>query len=128
MMKRGSREHERVKQRHRHTRVDSVCERAQHAARLRTVNVELVVNAGIARRDHHRMTVDDKTDMTNETFVQDFVDSFAIEVAAFRKTFKLGAIRYGKCHNCAPDYHGYHRTGESLCAFVSPYSLSVCSL
>jgi hypothetical protein len=93
MMKSRSREHESVEQRDGYTRVESTCERAQHSARLRTVNVELVVNARIAGRYHDRMAVNHKTDMTNESFIQDSVDSFAVEVAAFWETFKFGAIR-----------------------------------
>ena len=72
------------------------------------MNVKLVVNSRITGRYHDRMLVNYKTDMTNETFVQNSVDSFAIEVAAFWETFKLGAICWGKCHNCDPDYHEFH--------------------
>ena len=46
------------------------------------MNVEFVINTRVARRYHNRMRINYKTDMTNETFVQNSVDSFAIEMTA----------------------------------------------
>ena len=92
-MKRGTREYKPVDDRDRHTGINATRKSFQHPARLRTVNVKLVVNTRITGRYYDRMLVNYKSDMTNETFVQNSVDSFAIKVTAFRETFKFGAIR-----------------------------------
>src|SRR5690242_14231432 len=98
-MKGRARQHETVDNRHCHTSIDATGERTQHAARLRTVHIKLVVNASIARRNHERLSIDDEADVTDETLVENRVDRLAIEVAALRQTLELGAISLRKCHN-----------------------------
>ena len=62
MMKRGTREHQPVDDRHRHTRINATRKSFQHPARLRTVNVERVVNTRISGWDHDRLSAGRKTD------------------------------------------------------------------
>src|SRR6185503_2811641 len=84
VMKRRPCEHQSIDDRHRHTRIYTPRQRAQHPARLRTMDVELVGDARVARRDHERLPLRRKPDVTDKTLVENSVDSFAIEMTALR--------------------------------------------
>src|SRR5581483_1213636 len=82
MMERGTRQHKSVNERDCDAHIDSLTHIAQHSTGLRTVNDELVINARVTRGNNHRLAIKDKTDVTDEAFIQDLIDNFAIMTAA----------------------------------------------
>ena len=59
--------------RHRHAYRHTLRETAQHAARRRSVDVDCLANTDVNRGDHKRLPVDDKTEMTDQSFIKDLV-------------------------------------------------------
>src|SRR6185503_4771498 len=137
VMKRRPREHQTIDDRHRHTRIETTRQRTQHSTSLRAVDVELVINTGVTSRDHERLTLRRKPDVTDKPLVQNSVDSFAIEMTALGEALELRAFGLEKCHDCkyAIDSRIIRNlrleTQPSLrrriCAFDCPWSLFVYS-
>ena len=96
MMKRRTRQHETINQRHRNAYVDALRERPQHADGLRAMKVHLVFGARVAGRNNKRPALNRKANMTDEAFVQDAVNQLSIKDAALRLTFECCALGYRK--------------------------------
>ena len=64
------------------------------------MEVEFVVNARISGRNNERLTFRRKTDMANKPFIQNSVDSLAIEMTTLWKPLELGAIGLCERHGC----------------------------
>ena len=90
MVERGACEHEAVEQRRGHTDGSAGCERAQHAARGRAVQIEPIADPAVHARDHERLpVVGDEADLADERLVEDRVDHLAIVDAALREPADL---------------------------------------
>lgn len=62
--------------------------------------VKRVINTSITSRDHKRLPLRRKTDVTNKPFIENSVNSLAIEMAALRQSLKLRALGLSECHGC----------------------------
>src|SRR5688572_14385634 len=98
MMEGGTRQHETIKESYCNAYVYILCDRSQHAAGLRTMNVELIVNARVASGNHVWPAIDGETDMADKAFIEDSVNKFTVVNTAFWKTLKGCAFRLGKVH------------------------------
>src|SRR5436190_15749959 len=47
------------------------------------MNDQMLVDARVTGRDHHRLPIQDKADMADKRFIQDLIDDLAIVAAAF---------------------------------------------
>ena len=72
------------------------------------MNVELIVYARVSGGDHDRLTLRRKPDVTNKSFVQNSVDSLAIEMTAFGESLEPGAFGLSECHSCKYATDQYH--------------------
>ena len=84
MVKCRSRKHQTINKSNRYTNIDPLCECLQHPTGLRAMDVKIVIDARVTGRYDERLTIDYKTNVTDETFVENGIDRFAIEVSAFR--------------------------------------------
>src|SRR5215211_5379700 len=62
------------------------------------MNVKLVVHACVSSRDHERLSFGRKADVADKSFVQNPVDSLAIEMTAFGEPLELRALGLSECH------------------------------
>jgi hypothetical protein len=74
----GARKHEPVEQRYCDTNRNALFHLPQHATGGGAMDVEIRVLAAERCRDHERLAVDRKTDVANESFIEDAIDRFAI--------------------------------------------------
>ena len=72
------------------------------------MNVKRVVNTRITSRDNKRLPFRRKTDVTNKPFIENSVNSLAIEMTAFRQSLKLRALGLSECHGCKYATDQYH--------------------
>ena len=77
----------------RETRRDPPRELAERPARSRAVDVDVVADAGVQRRDHERLAVGDEAEVGDEPGVQDGVDRLAVVPAPLGKPAHAGAPR-----------------------------------
>src|SRR5262245_24661753 len=96
MMKSGAGEHEAIYQGNSHTGGDSGFEMTKHAASSGTVKIEFVAIAAVQSRNNERLTIHDEPDMSEETGVKDFVNSFGFVGAAIRQAAQFRA--FGQVH------------------------------
>ena len=61
------------------------------------MNEEIVVNSRVARGDHKRLSINDKSDVADKTLVKDSVNSFAIEMTALGQSYQIRAARLREC-------------------------------
>jgi len=62
--------------------------------------VKRVINTRISRRYHKRLPFRREADMTNKSFIENSVDSLAIEMTALRQSLELRALGLSECHGC----------------------------
>ena len=74
MMKGRPGQNESIDVRDRQARRHALCQRPQHAAGGRSVYVDRLADPDVDRRNHERLAVDNKPEMTNEPQVKDLVD------------------------------------------------------
>ena len=78
MVKRRPGQDQAVDVRDSHTRRNPLFQRAQHATGGRPVNVDRFSDPNVNGRDHERLTIDDKAEMTYQRLVQDPVHDLPI--------------------------------------------------
>src|SRR6185295_10212370 len=62
------------------------------------MNVKLVARARVSSRNHDRLFLRRKTHVANKSFVQNSVDSLAIEMTALGEPLELRALGLSECH------------------------------
>ncbi len=95
-MKSGTRQHQAVNQSYCDADVDALCEGAERATDLRTVNQELVVDTCVPGRNNEWLSVDSEANVADESFIENLIDEFTIVNSAFGKAFKCGALGLGE--------------------------------
>src|SRR6266542_2607070 len=78
------------------------------------MNIEAVVNAGVTGRNHKRSTLVAKSDMTNESFIQDFIDYFAVVDSSNRKSLQSRPWRLSKSFHSFKGEHAAVMPGSEL--------------
>ena len=92
MVENGTGEHETVRKSHREADGNPVAQIAQHAARGGTVEINRFANAREQRGDDVRLAIDGKAHVTNESFIEGFVNGFSVVDATMRLAHHARAL------------------------------------
>src|SRR4029077_9696958 len=91
MMENRARQHESIYQRDGYADVDAFAGGAQHAARGRSMDVELVAEAGITGGNDERLPVDHEADVADVAFIENGVNLLLVVSSALGETPHLGS-------------------------------------
>ena len=85
-MRTSSHQDETINESYRNAYRNALRERAQHAADLRTMNVEQVVDPRVARGNHEWPPIDGEANMADKAFIENSVNDVAVINAAVGET------------------------------------------
>jgi hypothetical protein len=94
MVERRTRQHETIHQRYRYANGGAFVERMQHPAGRRAMNVDLIFVAHVQRRNHERLSFQDKTYVAEKTFVENCVHLLFVVQAALGQPLYLSPVRW----------------------------------
>src|SRR5260370_33167560 len=93
MIEDGAGQHEAIRESHRYAYGNSVTHVSKHAAGRGTMEINRVANAREQSGNHVRQAIDGKSDVADESFVENFINSFAVVSGARRFAHNPRALR-----------------------------------
>src|SRR5437870_5041779 len=96
VMERRTRKHQAINQRYGHTHVYALFQGAQHSARRRSMNVQVIPDPPVGCWNHNGLAIGDESDVANEGFIKDLKHRSSIVFGSVWQSFQSSSLGWRK--------------------------------